>query len=128
MPLSGERCPRGSSEGVDPFSKDFFLVPKPQLFAAIVGTFRSFGLLDAFGLDAGALEGFVREVCALVGADTTHPALPRPPARCPCVQLCSGVQPMPQPTGMRKVNDARGPPPFPVAKMVTDASGIGRFT
>ena len=112
MPLSGERWAPASD--VDPFSKDFFLVPKPQLFASIVGTFRSFGLLDAFGLDAGALVGFVREVCALVGPDTTYPPLPRPPPRSPvprAFNFCLVFQPKHDVScnvwGMRKVHVRR---------------------
>ena len=63
-------------------NKDFFLVPKMQLVDSIVTTFRGFGLLDAFGMDARALEGFVREVCQLVGAYPYPYAYPPPPAPC----------------------------------------------
>jgi hypothetical protein len=43
---------------MNPFGRGFdaFLVPKPRLIESVVDTFRGFGLLDAFGIEAGALE------------------------------------------------------------------------
>ena len=62
---------RGPVDPMDPFGRGFdaFLVPKQRLVESVVGTFRSFGLLDAFGMSTAAMLGFVRQVCALYNDD-----------------------------------------------------------
>jgi hypothetical protein len=43
---------------MDPFACGFdaFLVPKQRLVESVVGTFCSFGLLDAFGISTAAMQ------------------------------------------------------------------------
>ena len=61
------RGPIDLIDPMDPFSPGFdaFLVPKPRLIESVVETFRGFGLLSTFGISAGALGDFVRQVCGL---------------------------------------------------------------